>query len=713
GIFKGPDYVVELINPPLCRLYDKSEDELMGKKIFEVLPDAKGRGFEELLDNVRLTGKPFKGEELATLMVRNGKLETVYVNFVYEPFREPDETISGVIVVATEVTELVNAKNRIEEVELRSRIAVDAVGLGTFDLDLVTNEAFTSTQFARIFGLPEALPRESYLELFHPDDQPIRQQALKDAPVTGRLFYEARIIHKDKTLHWVRAEGKVIYDDNGKALSISGITLDITTEKNIAEQQRNLISLVENSVDLMSVLKMDGYNSYINEAGRNLLGFKDEEEVLQTPVSTLHSPEHLPMVHQEVIPSVMKTGRWSGMMIVRHLQTGENFPVYNNCFRIDDPATGAPVSIGAVMRDMRPELAAKAALAESEGTLRNITSASPAALWMTDEKGGFTYVNQTWINWTGISYEDNLGSGWLKPVIDEDSIRVADKLRGDILVKGNFEVEFRINHVDGKIHWCLANGRAHYDSKGTFTGYIGSCIDITELKILQQQKDDFIAIASHELKTPVTTIKGYTQILESMLQQKGLDKEAGMMSRMDAQIKRLTSLISDLLDVTKMNSGKLQFNEGEFDFNAVVRDLLEDLQRISEKHIFIQDSKPSGIVFGDRERICQVITNLITNAIKYSPGAERIMVRIKTENNEVILSVQDYGIGIPTDKLEKVFEQFYRVSGDMQHTFPGLGLGLFIASEIIKREGGRIWVNSKEGEGSTFYVALPLATCKK
>ncbi|MEO7488523.1 MAG: PAS domain-containing protein, partial [Ferruginibacter sp.] len=221
GIFKGPDYVVDLINPPLCRLYDKSEDELMGKKIFEVLPDAKGRGFEELLDNVRMTGKPFKGEELAIPMVRNGKLETVYVNFVYEPFREPDETISGVIVVATEVTELVNAKNRIEEVELRSRIAVDAVGLGTFDLDLVTNEAFTSTQFARIFGLPEALPRESYLELFHPDDQPIRQQALKDALVTGRLFYEARIIHKDKTLHWVRVEGKVIYDDNGKPLSIS------------------------------------------------------------------------------------------------------------------------------------------------------------------------------------------------------------------------------------------------------------------------------------------------------------------------------------------------------------------------------------------------------------------------------------------------------------------------------------------------------------
>jgi signal transduction histidine kinase len=103
-----------------------------------------------------------------------------------------------------------------------------------------------------------------------------------------------------------------------------------------------------------------------------------------------------------------------------------------------------------------------------------------------------------------------------------------------------------------------------------------------------------------------------------------------------------------------------------------------------------------------------VITNLVTNAIKYSPGADKIIIHASTKNNEVVLCVEDYGIGIPADKLENVFEQFYRVSGDMQHTFPGLGLGLYISSEIIKREGGRIWVNSAEGKGSTFCFALPL-----
>jgi signal transduction histidine kinase len=231
---------------------------------------------------------------------------------------------------------------------------------------------------------------------------------------------------------------------------------------------------------------------------------------------------------------------------------------------------------------------------------------------------------------------------------------------------------------------------------------------MTEQKNLQQQKDDFIGIASHELKTPVTSIKGYAQVLEKMLQKKGDVKEAMMMNRMDAQIRRLTNLIGDLLDVTKINSGKLQFNDEPFEFNEMVKELVEDLQRTTEQHRLVEELNETGLVFGDKERISQVITNLVTNAIKYSPGADKIIIHASTKNNEVVLCVEDYGIGIPADKLENVFEQFYRVSGDMQHTFPGLGLGLYISSEIIKREGGRIWVNSTEGKGSTFCFALPL-----
>ena len=129
---------------------------------------------------------------------------------------------------------------------------------------------------------------------------------------------------------------------------------------------------------------------------------------------------------------------------------------------------------------------------------------------------------------------------------------------------------------------------------------------------------------------------------------------------------------------------------------------------VPKKHQLIENLRATGLVFGDRDRISQVITNLVTNAIKYSPGANSIIIHTSVKDSEVHLCVEDHGIGIAREKQEKVFEQFYRVSGDMQHTFPGLGLGLYISSEIIRRERGRIWVTSEEGKGSTFCFSLPL-----
>ncbi|HEY4327700.1 MAG TPA: PAS domain S-box protein [Mucilaginibacter sp.] len=708
AIFKGSEYITELINPPLCELYGKTVDEMLGKNVFEVLSYTKGLGFEELVDNVRLTGIPFRGEGIATPLFRNGKLETAYLNIVYEPFRENNGSISGVIAVAIEVTEHVNAKKAIEEAEERSRLAADAIGLGTYDLNLLTGEMVTSKQFACIFGFEDPVSRAEYVERFHKDGLETRAKALEEAPKKGKLLYEARVIWPDKTMRWTRIEGKVYYNTEGKANRVIGTVLDITEQKKAREEQQKLITLVSNSVDLMSVLNLDGSNSYINEAGRNLMGYNTDEEVSAVPLTELHAPEMIDFLRNEVIPTVMEKGNWSGKMMMRHLQTNEIFPVYKNTIRIDDPVNGKPINLGVVMRDMRPELDAKHALANSEELLRNITSAAPTGLWMSDEHGAITYVNQSWIDWTGISYEDHMGAGWLKSIAEEDKEMASQKFLKDSTDRNLHETEFRINHADGTIHWCIATGKPQYCSTGVFLGYIGACVDITEQKNLQQQKDDFIGVASHELKTPVTSIKAYTQVLERMLKKNGETKEAEMIKRMDGQVNRLTSLIGDLLDVTKINSGRLQFNDREFDFNSFVRELIEDLQRTSEKHRLVENLAQTGVVFSDKERIGQVITNLITNAVKYSPNSDKIIIRTSVKDNEVNLSVQDFGIGISKDKLDKVFEQFYRVSGNMQHTFPGLGLGLYISSEIIKREGGRIWVTSIEGEGSTFCFSLPL-----
>ncbi|RCH53870.1 hypothetical protein DJ568_15125 [Mucilaginibacter hurinus] len=528
-----------------------------------------------------------------------------------------------------------------------------------------------------------------------------------DIPIRGTDAFEERYWTTSNT-PILDPEGNVKYFLHSPA-NVTELYKLGERENKAKEEQQKLLTLVANSVDLMSILNMDGTNSYINEAGRNMLGFESEEEVATTPIADLHHPDDFAYVQREVLPNVIREGRWTGIMKVRHLKTGEIFPVFNSCIRIDDPETGTPMAVGAVMRDMRPEIAAKQALADSEHLLRNITTAAPTGLWMADENGKINYVNQTWLDWTGLTYEDCTAGRWVDAVVAEDKANAAEAFTSSIANRVLYQSEFRINHVDGTVHWCIANGSPQYRTDGTFAGYIGACVDITVQKQLQQQKDDFIGIASHELKTPVTSVKAYTQVLERMLLKKGETVEASMISRMDLQLNRLTSLIGDLLDVTKINTGKLQFNDREFDFNEHVKELIEDLQRTTEKHTLIEDLKPTGMVYGDKERIGQVITNLVTNAIKYSPNAGKIIIHSAIENNEVTLCVQDFGIGIPQENLGQVFEQFYRVSGTMQHTFPGLGLGLYISSEIIKREGGRIWVTSKVGEGSTFCFALPIA----
>lgn len=707
GIFKGEENIVELINPQLAEIYGVSQEVLIGKPVFNVLTHASGHGFEEKLEHVRKTGEAFKAQEVTVPLFRNGMQEDVYIDLVYEPFREEDGTITGVIAIAREITEQVQAKKRLEEAEERARLAVDSVGMGTFDLNLITGEMVTSDTFAKIHGFDAPVNRAAYRSVFHKNDLEARAKAIDESMKSGVLFYEARINLKDGSTHWVRVEGKV-YFESGIAVRILGVTLDITEQKQSRGEQKKLLSLVANSVDMMSILNLEGRHSYVNDAGRMLLGFMSDEQVRTTHVKALYSPEDYKMMKREVMPAVLRDGRWSGKMSVRNLITGESFEVFNNSIRIDDPESGRPIAIGAVVRDLRPEQASKQALERSEALLRSITTAAPTGLWQSDAEGNIIYVNQTWVHWTGIPFEAQLGQGWLKAVIEEDLPRLEDHFNAIFETREFFEIEYRIHHADGSVHWCVATGRPQYNSQGVFEGYIGAGIDITEQKYLQQQKDNFIGIASHELKTPVTSIKAYTQVLERVLRKNGSFKEAAMISKMDGQLNRLTSLIGDLLDVTKINSGRLQFNDRKFEFNTVVAELVEDLQRTTQNHVLKTAYSDPVEIFADEERIGQVITNLITNAIKYSPGTDRIDISTEIVGNEIKFCVKDYGIGLSKENLKKVFEQFYRVTGDMQHTFPGLGLGLYISAEIIRRAGGHIWVDSIEGAGATFCFTLPI-----
>ncbi len=251
------------------------------------------------------------------------------------------------------------------------------------------------------------------------------------------------------------------------------------------------------------------------------------------------------------------------------------------------------------------------------------------------------------------------------------------------------------------------------DKDGHVIGASKIARDITQEKHLERQKDEFLGIASHELKTPVTSIKSFAQLLKHRFTKEGNQNAAELIGKLDAQVDKLTNLIGDLLDITKIESGKMQFNSAQFSFDELVDEVVEELQRTTDKHVLIKKGKTGKTIYADHERISQVLNNLISNAIKYSPYAKEIHIWSSVEKESIKLCVQDFGVGIPKDKQDKVFERFFRASGPGKETYPGLGLGLYISSEIVKRLSGKIWVESIEGKGSTFCFTLPLKKAGK
>ncbi|HEY6543178.1 MAG TPA: PAS domain-containing sensor histidine kinase [Ktedonobacteraceae bacterium] len=220
-------------------------------------------------------------------------------------------------------------------------------------------------------------------------------------------------------------------------------------------------------------------------------------------------------------------------------------------------------------------------------------------------------------------------------------------------------------------------------------------------------RDDFISIASHELRTPVTSLKLYVQVLQKQLARLGEENVAYSLTKMDAQLNKLTLLIKDLLNVTRIELGRLDFQEDLFDLNEVVKETVEQIQPTTRKHFIRVEGQAHQPTWGDKDRIGQVLTNLLTNAIKYSPQADTIIVQVTSTQDTAIVSVQDFGIGIEKEHIQSIFDRFYRVTDPDEKIFPGLGIGLYISHEIIKRHGGTLLVESKKGYGSVFSFTLP------
>jgi PAS domain S-box-containing protein len=553
--------------------------------------------------------------------------------------------------------------------------------------------------------------------------------------------------------------------------------------------------------------------------------------------------EVLPETSNQAIGEVLKNVYTKGETFV-----GEEFPIEIN--RPNKPTTGYYTFVYEPMRNLRgqvhgimvvaievtDQVLARKAIEKQEQYFRDMANNVPVMVWMTDTRGFCSYLNQQWLAYTGQTFEEGMGMGWLEAVHEEDREMSERIFLGALKREESFEITYRLKDANGKYRWHIDAGMPRYDEKGKFDGFtgaviniherktaedalrksenelssaisatnlgtwvyypltgkinfstrskalfglppeayvdyeifesglhkddlertrtavlaaidpevrkpydieyrtvglvdgktrwvratgqvyfnendvgdlfIGTLLDITNRKALEKQKDDFLAISSHELKTPVTSIKGYVQMLIEEFEDKRDAEAVSQLHIVNRQVDKLIGLINELLDTSKLETGQMQLNMEVFDVDTLVDEVVHSMQHLSAEHKLNLNGRTHKKMLGDRNRMEQVLTNLISNAVKFSPGAKKVDITTGCEGNTIRISVEDYGVGMEPENANRVFERFYRAA-HTSHWSTGLGLGLFISSEIVKRHNGTLSVNSKLNVGTKFCVKLP------
>jgi PAS domain S-box-containing protein len=348
-------------------------------------------------------------------------------------------------------------------------------------------------------------------------------------------------------------------------------------------------------------------------------------------------------------------------------------------------------------------------LKESEDYLASIVQTVRESLIVLDPNFRVLSVNEHFLKTFKVTTEDtegrllyDLGNGqWNIPSLKE--------LLESILPTNNpveeFEVEHDFPHIGKKL--MLLNAH-RIELEGQYKDRILIAIeDITDRREIERRKDDFLSIASHELKTPLTTIKGLVQVMQRMVPPEVSDKFKAILDKTAMYIDRLNNLIAELLDVSRIQTGNIELHKELFHFDKAVHEAVDAIRAAAKSHEIQVIGSTNEQISADESHIVQVINNLLSNAIKYAPDQKEIIIYLSRVSNFVKFSVKDNGMGIKQEDQKKIFDRFYRV-GEIQQRFPGMGIGLYICDQIIKNHGGSLWVESEPGEGSTFSFTLPL-----
>jgi PAS domain S-box-containing protein len=383
-------------------------------------------------------------------------------------------------------------------------------------------------------------------------------------------------------------------------------------------------------------------------------------------------------------------------------------------------------------RDISARKQAEAALRASEERFRALANVVPTMVWTAAPDGTIIYANDRWFHYCGITPEQN-GRNWPELVLHpDDRERCLAEWMHALQCGTDYEIEVRNRRYDGEYRWFLTRAVPLHDADGRITAWFGTTTDIHDRKLAEEERlqllereraaraealeavrirDVFLSVASHELKTPLTSLLGQAQLLVRRAQRDGNLREREMHSIqvIATQASRLNKMILALLDVSRLETGQLSIERAPLDLGALAQQVVAEVQPTLEKHIVTYHGPDEPVIIeGDVLRLEQVLQNLVQNAIKYSVQGGQVTLQVILCETTAGVAVTDEGIGIPQEALPQLFGRFYRASNAEAEYIAGMGIGLFVVKEIVSMHGGTVEVVSTEGKGSTFTIWLPV-----
>lgn len=557
--------------------------------------------------------------------------------------------------------------------------------------------------------LPEIFRQvhREHIKLFGKSGRQFRKMAERNSNVFGR--------HKDG--HDFPAEASVAKLQTKSGLLFTVMLKDISERQQTQEKLRTSQELLAKAEKIAKI----GSWEYDHETNTrswsdelfNILGFDHdgtipscEEISCQDILNRIHPQDRL-LVRNTLIEGHTNGKSWD--LNYRLLLPDNTLKYVESRGEATVDSEGKILKVLETIMDVSDRIQTEQSLQRSEEQLKLITDALPVLIAYTDEQQRYRYNNRTYETWFGKS-RSSLQGKLILEVVGKDNYQKILPYIETALAGETVTFESQLIAENSSLYWVSATYIPDFDANGKVKGFFSMIDDITDRKAIDRMKSEFISIASHEMRTPLTSIHGVVKLLTAGCLGELSDQGKVMAEMAMRNSDRLVNLINDVLDLERMESGSDEITKTSCDSSKLIQQAIDTVSSMAKESQIVMKTNPVSIIFnGDGNRLTQTLTNLLSNAIKFSDNGSEVVVSSQLQEDQVLFSIKDKGRGIPADKLQTIFERFQQVDASSSRKKGGTGLGLAICRHIVRQHGGKIWVDSTYGEGSTFYFIIPLS----